>query len=708
MRFGFVHRLMTNALAALGVLALVSSGQFSTLVSVIVLAGLVLALCVRETWQRHPHFRHVDTIALLIIVAVQITRFVLGTSPLDVIIEFAAALQVVRLATRRGAAHDQQVIVLSLLHLIAGTVLGGGLGYGICFALVLIVAPAALVLSHLRREVEGNYRQGARDRTGLPVDVPRILRSRRVVGRTFLVTMCMLSVPIFLFTAVLFVFFPRVGLSLLLVDNQNGERMIEFTDKVDLGSVGKLRENPKVVLRVTLDNLPDPPPEHVALHLRGSALDRYDGRAWSRTDDARKPDVAGDSMVLVDPPRVPTPESQRLFIELEPIEPPVLFLPPDAAGFRLRNQGVMLNAQQPFALRGPEGEFRYHTDDRGVSYEVFRSATGRPAFSKIEDRERYLQLPKDLSPKVRELALEWTAGATTTHEKARRIEQYLKENYGYDLNTQSTRADSPLEDFLFDSRAGHCEFFSTAMAIMLRTIGIPTRNITGFGAGTYNKYGEFYAVRHSDAHSWVEVYVEGQGWVTFDPTPSAGALPAPRSGPWAAFIDFVEATSDRWRKHVVQYDLEQQYGLLRRFTNKEPSNAEEKSQSTFRVVVAAVAIALMIVLGVVYLIRKRRRPVTRPREQLSRNRHIAKATSIYESLEAALSAKGVHRSPGTPPLRHAENLLASSHPLAHEVHEITQVYLSIRFGGMELTEDTSMELERRVRSIRTREIKAEA
>src|SRR5262249_57936210 len=146
-----------------------------------------------------------------------------------------------RLATRKGAAHDQQVIVLALLHLIAGTVLGGGLGYGLCFIGFLIVAPGALVLSHLRREVEGNYRQGARDRTGLPVDVPRILRSRRVVGRGFLATTCLLSVPIFLFTAALFIVFPRVGLSLLLINHPRSGRMVGFSDHVDLGDVRVLR-----------------------------------------------------------------------------------------------------------------------------------------------------------------------------------------------------------------------------------------------------------------------------------------------------------------------------------------------------------------------------------------------------------------------------------------------------------------------------------
>ncbi len=186
-------------------------------------------------------------------------RLLAGRSPLDVAVEFAALLQIVRLATRRGAAHDQQIIVLALLHFVAGTVLGGGLTYGICFLGFLVVAPGALVLSHLRREVEGNYRQGARDRTGLPVDVPRILRSRRVVGRGFLGATCLLSVPILLFTTALFVLFPRVGLSLLLLNHPRAGRMIGFSEHVDLGDVGVLRDDPTIALRFELKDQPDPP-----------------------------------------------------------------------------------------------------------------------------------------------------------------------------------------------------------------------------------------------------------------------------------------------------------------------------------------------------------------------------------------------------------------------------------------------------------------
>ncbi|MEO6601340.1 MAG: hypothetical protein ABIQ16_15790, partial [Polyangiaceae bacterium] len=200
---------MTDSLAALGLLALITSGELNHWLTIAILVGLVVAVVIPESFQDRPLVRRIGVALPLALLGAQAVRLFMGASLLQTAIEFAAGLQVIRLGTRRGAAHDQQVIVLALLHLIAATVLGSGLAYGLCFLGFLVIAPGALVLSHLRREVEGNYRQGARDRTGLPVDVPRILRSRRVIGRSFLVFTCLLSVPIFLFTLGLFIAFPR-------------------------------------------------------------------------------------------------------------------------------------------------------------------------------------------------------------------------------------------------------------------------------------------------------------------------------------------------------------------------------------------------------------------------------------------------------------------------------------------------------------------
>jgi hypothetical protein len=703
-RFGVVHRLMTNALAAFGVLALVSSGQFTALVSAIVLVGLAVALAIPEAWARHPSFRHVDTITLLGVVAIQVVRFATGANSLDVLIEFAAALQIVRLATRRGAAHDQQVIVLALLHLIAGTVLGGGLGYGLCFAGVLVVAPGALVLSHLRREVEGNYRQGARDRTGLPVDVPRILRSRRVVGRTFLASMCLLCVPIILFTGVLFIFFPRVGLSLLLLGNRDGTQMIGFSDRVDLGQVGRLREDRSVALRVQLSEMPSPPPQHMTFHLRGTALDRYSSKGtWSQSDDSRIPLApSGANPVSVEPGRVVQTKAPTMEVTLDPIEPPVLFVPAGATGVMLKSPSVALPNQHPYLIRGPGGELRYHTEERGVSYTVFlggRSGPPRGSLSPSE-RRKYLQVPEDLSEELRALAAEWVDGAATDREKASAVLQRLRTDFAYDLDSPSTRADVPLDDFLFESKRGHCSFFSSAMAIMLRTQGIPTRNVTGFAGGTYNKYSESYVVRQGDAHSWVEVWLDDAGWVTFDPTPAAGeGSRTVLSEPWSTLTDFIEATSQRWNHHVVQYDLDRQYALLSGLGDGE----DDESTSggiPWRLLVLLALAGAAVGLGVTLWRRRRKKTAAVRVGDGPRSKELARATALYESLEQALAVHGITRPPGTPPLKHAEALVATEHPVGEETLEVTKVYLAVRFGKMTLSTEADADLSRRIRSIR--------
>ncbi|WP_437763311.1 DUF3488 and transglutaminase-like domain-containing protein [Sorangium sp. So ce281] len=715
MRFGMVHRVMTDALAALGVIALVASGQFNRYVSWAILICLGLALVVRESWQRHPALRHLDTGILLAVIAVQVVRIVAtDASVLDVLVEFAAALQIIRLATRKGAAHDQQVIVLALLHLIAGTVLGGGIGYGLCFLGVLVVAPGALVLSHLRREVEGNYRQGARDRTGLPVDVPRILRSRRVVGRSFLAVTCLLSVPIFAFTALLFVIFPRVGLSLLLLNRGHTGRMIGFSGKVDLGAVGVLRSDPKLAMRVEIPELPEPPPPRLTMHLRGTALDAYDGRTWTQSETFKRPSESDGGLVPLE--RYPDPAVDPVMrIDLEPIDPPVIFLPPNATGLRLKHRGQLGIDAGTMAHRGPEGELRYQpTDDRGLVYDVFLSRKRAPTFQRLPgaERRRYLALPRDLPSRVVDLAHRWTQGVDRPADRARTIQEHLRTEYRYDLASPSGADPQPLDHFLFESKRGHCEFYSTAMAILLRAVDVPTRNVTGFVGGTYNRFGRFYAVRQGDAHSWVEVYLDGEGWMTFDPTPPADAAPKSELvGAWAYLRDFIEASSQRWDRHVVGYDLNQQVGLLQTLTSRYRRRSGSSGDLALArpPILAVAAVALALGGGVLYWrFRRTRRGREERRADAGRTPSAILATALYESLEAAMLVQGVPRPPSLPPLRHAEALELAEHPLAREILTLTQVYLRARFGGETLTEDDSRDFERRVKALRGADRRAHA
>ncbi len=716
MRFGLVHRVMTDALAALGLLALVTSGQLSRWIAWGILVGLALSMAVPERWHDKPFLRRTGTIAPLALLALQISRLASGAELLPVAVEFAAGLQVIRLATRRGAAHDQQVIVLALMHLIAGTVLGGGLAYGLCFVGFLIVAPGALVLSHLRREVEGNYRQGARDRTGLPVDVPRILRSRRVIGRSFLFFTCLLSVPIFVFTAVLFIAFPRVGLSFLLLNHTRPERMVGFSDRVDLGGVGKLRTDPTVVLRVELPELPKDPPPRLAFYLTGAAGLRNPARRGAR----RRPRSRGRaeqrsrSVRIV---RFPDPaRDKKLKIDLEPIEPRVVFLPADAVALTLITPSNSLPSQLPELYFGAEGSLYYTSpDERGLRYEVSLALPEDLRVQPLGDeRARYLGLPASLPLRVRELARSWTEGVEEPLLKARMLEARLRAEYTYDLDSPSGAAENPLDHFLFESRRGHCEFYSTAMAVMLRALGIPSRNVTGFIGGTYNRFAETYAVRQGDAHSWVEAYIDGLGWTRFDPTPPSSS--APRSeihGLFATVRDVIEALGQRWNHHVVGYDLKQQLGIVRSVHSKyrtlfpEGSTVGKIVREPRRFLLGLLVLGLGIWL--VLRLRRRRRVVAaakpRPTEQERRAQRI---TELYRSLEAVLALHGAARPPGTPPLLHAQMLGQLGHPLAPEILALTEHYQRVRFGGAPFDEADERAFAARVRALRTPEQPARA
>ncbi len=711
MKFGLTHRVLTSALAALGVLAIVFSGGVPTISRILLLIGLVGALFATERFQQSTTARYAAAIVPSVILGIEFLRLLGGASLLELAVEFAAALQIVRLATRRGAMHDQQVVLLALLHLVAGTVLGGGIAYGLCLFGFLILAPGALVLSHLRREVEGNYRQGARDRTGLPVDVPRILRSRRVIGPGFLALTCVLSLPILVFTALLFIIFPRVGLSLLLFQNQHAVRTTGFGNTIDISGQGTIRSDSSIVLRFRTST-DDPPPTKLVLRLRGTAFDEYSGGGqWARSERER----IGLPRVGLDVPlvRMPDPNDKAVAIDLEPLDPNVLFLPPRTVAIRWADGSGSL--RPPPVVKGEEGTLRYETpNERVLHYEAFLAPPEERMVDQLteRDRARYLQLPKEITPRMRELATRWIVGAKNDYERALMISEHLEHDYTYTLEAPSGGKPNPLDDFLFESRAGHCEFFSTAMAILLRTVGVPTRNVSGFVGGTYNRFGGFYAVRNGDAHSWVEAYIDapsGGGWVTFDPTPSDGAQPlADGGGFWGLLRDAYEAVSQGWDRYVVNYDLPTQMTLFQRIQRSLEKARKDLSPGSSGIKLRTVLIAggvLFLVGAGVYFYRRRRLRPDAEEKLATRARQQRVATELWMQAEEALQSRGASRPRNIPPLRFAEQLRETrKDTLGEQAYALASRYALARFGNVALSTEEEREFLRRVAVIRQGEV----
>jgi len=211
------------------------------------------------------------------------------------------------------------------------------------------------------------------------------------------------------------------------------------------------------------------------------------------------------------------PQPNRVFAAYRPIE-------------------VYINAQEMTSDAGV-GLLLSKPIEAGTTYTVI---SRRPIFDATKLRAaptiypdsvtaRYLQLPANLSARVRDLARDLTANAPTPYDKAAALRDYLL-TIPYDFYPPPTPPGAEVVDtFLFLDRRGVCEQFATAQVVMLRSLGIPARMVAGYGSGEYNQLSNYYTVRASDAHAWVEVYFPGYGWVPFDPTP--GWTPSPYTAP---------------------------------------------------------------------------------------------------------------------------------------------------------------------------------
>jgi protein-glutamine gamma-glutamyltransferase len=692
--FHRLHKVVTYAYAGLGLLALALGADLPRAAAVAAGAAFAGSWFVEGPVLQSRTYERAWNAAIVGVFLLQVARAVLfGAPPLQMGIEYAAFLQISRLYHRRSAREYQQVAVLAFLHLVAATVLTTDLSYAFVFLGFVVVTPWMLALTHLR---------GALGEDGRPHAQP----AREVAGARFLAGTAALAVPLFAVTAALFLLFPRVGMGYLSFRSEEGAPVAGFGRNVELGGFGVIRDDATVVLRVRVpERRSSPAPERLALRMRGTSFDHYDGRSWSRTP-LRGEHVPRqfDQYALR---RWPRPEDRELTIVLDPLAEPVVFLPEGAVAISIppRVQGGRDRGRQ--LVRAPGLDVRYvDGDGLRLLYAAHVSTDARDLAEPLDDdaRARYLQLPEG-HERVRELALQVTAEATTDAERARRIERHLRDTgaYAYSLELPAVGDEPPLEAFLFEARHGHCEYFSTAMAVMLRAAGVPARNVTGFVGGTYNPFGDYYAVRQGDAHSWVEAYVGGR-WVTFDPTPPARHAAAPASGWLDGARALVDAMRTRWSTHVVGYDMRDQLHAFRRLTRwwgqwrgdagarAERDAATAPSPSVPAGVPTLVAVAALLLffgLSLAWVRRRRSQRHTDPDPALA----------LYRELDRALGKVGRARSPDVTPHQHAERLAREGFPAAPAVREVTDAYLESRFAGGALSPAQRSHLRRRVRDV---------
>ena len=279
--------------------------------------------------------------------------------------------------------------------------------------------------------------------------------------------------------------------------------LVGQTDQVNV--VGSVRLSPEV--RFTVESTQE-------AYWRTGAYDRYTGDGWVRTGEAQP--YTGR---LESPPGTSITVEQTVTAKTPLDAIPAAWKPVSVDGTAARSSQVSsLGGIYP-ATTVPEN------DTVSVESQVLQTTPEmlRNAGTDYPDgmEERYTQLPESTPERVGELTTEVVekADANNSYDKAVAIERYLEANKEYSLTVQQPEGDIA-DGFLFEMDAGYCVYFATTMVAMLRTQGIPAKFVTGYSSGEQVASDE-WVVRGQDAHAWVMVYFPDQGWVRFDPTPSA-------------------------------------------------------------------------------------------------------------------------------------------------------------------------------------------
>jgi transglutaminase-like putative cysteine protease len=451
---------------------------------------------------------------------------------------------------------------------------------------------------------------------------------------------------------------------------------------------------------------------------RGVALDSFDNQTWKKSRyQFSEPFIKSEKDFFLIDSATDVRQVVTQTVYLEPLDTPVLFS-------LLRPVAIQGNFQ--LITRDSEGSITFsHSGAERTTYKVF-SDTSLPNIERLRmdnspysvSAQRYLKLPEKIDERISNLASEviQSSGTKNRYDQAKAIEKHLQTTYGYTLELKSGGTE-PLADFLFNVRQGHCEYFATAMAVMLRTQGIATRIVNGFQQGEYNEAADAYIVRQKDAHSWVEVYFPKENaWIPFDPTAPAGQFPEETgsTGITGKFDKMLDALETYWIQYVVTYDNQEQRSLFRSvkkgvndyqgdlsvwanqlknaFTDwLKDVRGDKGFEASAKAIGLGVGYILLGMIGIGFLTLVIRKVLRLDLwERLCAWFKSNKETSIvefYERMQKVLEKQGFKRVEHQTPLEFA---FALNMP---EAVNITEKYNRVRFGEKNLSKDEIQEIE---------------
>lgn len=483
-------------------------------------AGLIVGLWqdYRGRWPLKPWLLNSAVVPFFIYYVLQFSR----ANPVQPVVSMLAIMLAVRLGGEKNVRHSVQIYALSMFCLASSSLFDLSPVFLLYLGLLLVMGAVALVLLTFQNQDQAM--------TVSMADLKKIVFSALM--------MAVLAVPLLL---IYFPIMPRTQLPLWQFLTQTPSRTTGYSDIVEPGSHSSIAQSRTLAFRAEI-----PRQAQSQLYWRGTVFNLTSGIKWTRSTrvPTERPEVSGQTVTQI---IYPEPSAARVLITLD--RPATLVLP------RVR--------------QFPDGVFEYAgAVGKRVSYRVESLTNGMVAQRDPINRAFYTQLPERLPLRVKELAARIKRSASDDDARIEFAESYFR-NGGYRYSTSGlATGDTALEQFLFEKKQGHCEFFASSFALLLRAAGIPCRLVGGYLGGEYNQVGGYYLVTDDKAHVWVEAYVEGRGWQRIDPSTfavNAGEVwTAPASRSIGLRIGMaLDSFNHAWNRSVIAYDLEQQITLAR-------------------------------------------------------------------------------------------------------------------------------------------------
>jgi transglutaminase-like putative cysteine protease len=722
MNFESFFKLSSYALIFGGLLALVVSGGVGAFVALTFIAAAAVAWFLEGTrWQITERVGLILIFALLPLFYLNY-KYMLGGSgsreqaAIAILARLILALAAIKLLQVKNDRDWFVLYIISFFEVLLAAGFSISPFLGATFVIYLFLAVTTIIAFEIRksfRDVNEKRSRILKPAPSKPVQrsawiLPKANFRFPLVALNLLFLTVALAVP-------LFFLLPRVGSAGLGAGSKGLATSTGFSERVTLGSIAQIQQSNEVVMRARIDG--GQSPNFRNFKWRGVALDNFDKKNWRKSigSNVTFEKIEGNFFKLDTASGNNRTVLQTIY--LEPLDTPVVFGLPRMVGIqggfesltRDHNDGLNAGRLEPERM-----SYRVISDTYLPPEAELRRDNGAYA----ENKRIYLQLPGQMDERFARLTQDVIekAGAKNRYDAAKAVENYLQTNFGYTLDLKASGSD-PLADFLFNVREGHCEYFASAMAIMLRTQGTATRIVNGFQAGTYNETAGVYVVRQKDAHSWVEVYFPQEDiWVPFDPTPAASGDGGQASaGIMGAFNNYVEALESFWVQYVVAYDNQGQLSMVRSLRQNvlayqfqitawlnsvqrelNRSWEEVRGQGGFNrqvssILKIAAAVFLMIAAGIFlyraikYLWRRGWWEKFLARFKRGEENQVIE---FYGRMLEVLKEKGLTRPPYQTPVEFAGSL---SIP---EAMQITEAYNSVRFGEKNLTREERSNIEK--------------